>query len=282
VFYTGAALTQKATLAVDYLMSQAGGGVKRFALIGTDDIYQRTTHKILRGYLTDKGVSDADIDEKYIPKDHRNHQVTLANLRWFSLGGHMAIISTLTGDSSVLFYQELAKQGMKAPEVPVLAFFSTEQELRNLDPRSLVGHLAVWSYFMNLQNATNEEFKAKWAFYAKTKNLPGADKPLTNDPMEATYMGVHLWKQAVEQAKSTQTDKVIAAMAGQTFKAPSGFVVKMDERNHHLRKPVFIGKLNTEGQFNVVWKTPSLVNPQPWRSYTMGNDKKPNVPETIR
>ncbi len=279
VFYTGSALSPKAILAVDYLMSKAGGGVKRFALIGTDDIYQRATHKILGGYLRDKGVSEADIDEKYIPKDQRNHQVTVSNLRWFSLGGKTAIISTLTGDSNVLFYQELAQQGMQASEIPVLAFFSSEQELRSLDSRSRVGHFAVWSYFMSLKNAINEEFKAKWAFYAKTQKLPGADKPLTNDPMEATYMGVYLWKQAVEQAKSTQADKVRAAMAGQTFKAPSGFVVKMDERNHHLHKPVFIGKVNTEGQFNVVWKTPTLVNSQPWRSYNISNDKKPNVLE---
>ena len=121
---------------------------------------------------------------------------------------------------------------------------------------------------------SNEEFKKKWAAYAKAKKLPGADKPLTNDPMEATYVGIHMWKQAVEKAKSTDTDKVIAAMAGQKFNAPDGFDIKMDEKNHHLWKPVFIGEVQKDGQFNVVWKTKGPIRAQPWSQYIEGNDRE--------
>ena len=139
--------------------------------------------------------------------------------------------------------------------MPVVAFSVGEEELRGVDTKPLVGHLAAWNYFMSLKNPVNDAWKKEWAAYAKAKKLPGADKPLTNDPMEATYVGIHMWKQAVEKAKSFDTDKVIAAMAGQSFKAPDGFTIKMDEKNHHLHKPVFIGEVKADGQFNVVWKT---------------------------
>ena len=131
------------------------------------------------------------------------------------------MVSTINGDSNVPFYKELGNAGLKAKDVPVVAFSVGEEELRGVDTKPLVGHLAAWNYFMSIKNPTNDEFTKKWAAYAKAKKLPGPDKPLTNDPMEATYIGIHMWKQAVEKAKSTDIDKVIAAMAGQTFKAPS-------------------------------------------------------------
>ena len=130
---------------------------------------------------------------------------------------------------------------------------------------------------MSMKNPANDAFMKQWAAYAKAKNLPDADKPLTNDPMEATYIGIHMWKQAVEKAKTTDIDKVIAAMAGQTFKAPDGFTIKMDEKNHHLHKPVFIGEIQADGQFNVVWKTKGPIRAQPWSPYIAGNDKKKDV-----
>jgi urea transport system substrate-binding protein len=97
--------------------------------------------------------------------------------------------------------------------------------------------------------------------------------------MEATYVGMWMWKQAVEKAKSTDPDKVIVAMAGQSFKAPNGFTIKMDEKNHHLHKPVFIGEVQGNGQFNVVWKTPGPIRAQPWSPFIAGNDKKKDEPE---
>ena len=281
VFYTGAAPNQQAIPAVEYLMSKDGGGAKRFVLLGTDYVYPRTTNKILRAFLISKGIKETDIDEKYTPFGHSDYQTIVADVKKFSAGGKTAVISTINGDSNVPFYKELGNQGLKATDVPVVAFSVGEEELRGVDTKPLVGHLAAWNYFMSLKNPANDEFKAKWAAYAKAKKLPGADKPLTNDPMEATYIGIYMWKQAVEQAKSLESDKVIAAVGGQTFKAPSGFTVKMDERNHHLHKPVFIGEVTADGQFNIVWKTAGPVRANPWSPFIQGNDKKKDVPEKM-
>jgi len=279
VIYTGAAPNQQAIPAVEYLMSKEGGGAKRFVLLGTDYVYPRTTNKILRAFLHSKGVKDADIDEKYTPFGHSDYQTIVADIKKFAAGGKTAVISTINGDSNVPFYKELGNQGLKATDVPVVAFSVGEEELRGVDTKPLVGHLAAWNYFMSLKNPANDAFKKKWAEYAKAKKLPGADKPLTNDPMEATYIGIHMWKQAVEKAKSTDTDKVIAAMSGQTFQAPGGFTSTMDAKNHHLHKPVFIGEVKADGQFNVVWKTPAPVKAKPWSPYIEGNDKKKDEPE---
>ena len=281
VFYTGAAPNQQAIPAVEYLMSKDGGGAKRFVLLGTDYVYPRTTNKILRAFLKSKGVADADIMEEYTPFGHSDYQTIIAKVKKFSgEGKKTAVISTINGDSNVPFYKELGNAGLKAKDVPVVAFSVGEEELRGVDTKPLVGHLAAWNYFMSVKNPTNSEFTKKWGSYAKTKNIAGhKDKPLTNDPMEATYIGVHMWAQAVEKAKSTDTDKVIAAMAGQTFKAPSGFTATMDMKNHHLHKPVFIGEVKADGQFNVVWKTPGPVKAKPWSPFIEGNDKKKDEPD---
>ncbi|WP_028996298.1 urea ABC transporter substrate-binding protein [Azohydromonas australica] len=283
VFYTGAAPNQQAIPAVEYLMSKDGGSAKRFVLLGTDYVYPRTTNKILRAFLKSKGVADADIMEEYTPFGHADYQSIIAKIKKFSAEGKKtAVVSTINGDSNVPFYKELGNQGLKATDVPVVAFSVGEEELRGVDTKPLVGHLAAWNYFMSLKNPANDEFTKKWAAYAKAKNIAGhKDKPLTNDPMEATYIGINMWKQAVEKAKSTDVDKVIAAMAGQTFKAPSGFVAKMDEKNHHLHKPVFIGEVKADGQFSVVWKTPGPVKANPWSPYIPGNDKKKDEPEKL-
>ena len=282
VFYTGAAPNQQAIPAVEYLMSKDGGGAKRFVLLGTDYVYPRTTNKILRAFLKSKGIKDSDIDEKYTPFGHSDYQTIVADIKKFSQGGKTAVISTINGDSNVPFYKELGNAGLKAKDVPVVAFSVGEEELRGVDTKPLVGHLAAWNYFMSVKNPTNTAFIKSWSDYAKAKKIPGQmDKPLTNDPMEATYVGMYMWKQAVEKAKSTDTDKVIAAMAGQTFKAPDGFTIKMDEKNHHLHKPVFIGEIKADGQFNVVWKTPAPIKAKPWSPYIEGNDKKKDQPEKM-
>jgi urea transport system substrate-binding protein len=281
VFYTGAAPNQQAIPAVEYLMSKDGGGAKRFVLLGTDYVYPRTTNKILRAFLKAKGVGEADIMEEYTPFGHADYQSIIAKIKKFAAEGKKtAVISTINGDSNVPFYKELGNQGLKATDVPVVAFSVGEEELRGVDTKPLVGHLAAWNYFMSIKNPTNTAFIKQWSDYAKAKNLPGhKDKPLTNDPMEATYIGIHMWKQAVEKAKSTDTDKVIAAMAGQTFTAPSGITSKMDEKNHHLHKSVFIGEVKADGQFSVVWKTPGPVVADPWSDYIPENKDKKNEPE---
>jgi len=281
VFYTGAAPNQQAIPAVEYLMSKDGGGAKRFVLLGTDYVYPRTTNKILRAFLHSKGITDADIMEEYTPFGHSDYQTIIAKIKKFAAAGKKtAVVSTINGDSNVPFYKELGNQGLKAKDVPVVAFSVGEEELRGVDTKPLVGHLAAWNYFMSIKNPTNAAWIKEWTAYSKKMKLPTASKPLTNDPMEATYIGIHMWKQAVEKAKSTDTDKVIAAMAGQTFKAPDGFLIKMDEKNHHLHKPVFIGEVKADGQFNVVWKTKGPVRAQPWSPFIPGNDKKKDVPDT--
>ncbi len=279
VFYTGAAPNQQAIPAVEYLMSKDGGAAKRFFLLGTDYVYPRTTNKILRAFLKSKGVADKDIEEVYTPFGHSDYQTIVANIKKFSAAGKTAVISTINGDSNVPFYKELGNAGLKATDVPVVAFSVGEEELRGVDTKPLVGHLAAWNYFMSLKNPENEKFIKMYKDWAVKAKLPNADKVVTNDPMEATYIGIHMWKQAVEKAKSTDVDKVIAAVAGQTFKAPSGFTEKMDEKNHHLHKPVFIGEVKADGQFNIVWKTPGPVRAQPWSPFIPGNDKKKDVPE---
>jgi urea transport system substrate-binding protein len=274
VFYTGAAPNQQAIPATEYLMSKEGGGAKRFVLLGTDYVYPRTTNKILRAFLHSKGVKDSDIDEVYTPFGHADYQTIVANIKKFAAGGKTAVISTINGDSNVPFYKELGNAGLKATDVPVVAFSVGEEELRGVDTKPLVGHLAAWNYFESVKNPVNAAFIKKWKAYAKAKGLANADTVVTNDPMEATYVGINMWKQAVEKAKSTDTDKVIAAMAGQTFKAPSGYTLEMDKTNHHLHKPVMIGEIKADGQFNVVNKTKTTIRAQPWSPYIPGNEGK--------
>jgi urea transport system substrate-binding protein len=280
VFYTGAAPNQQAIPAVEYLMSKDGGEAKRFVLLGTDYVYPRTTNKILRAFLKSKGVADADIMEEYTPFGHSDYQTIIAKIKKFSSEGKKtAVVSTINGDSNVPFYKELGNAGLKATDVPVVAFSVGEEELRGVDAKPLVGHLAAWNYFMSLKNPENEKFVKLYKDWAKKNKLPNAGTVVTNDPMEATFVGIHMWKQAVEKAKSTDTDKVIAAMAGQTFNAPSGYTLKMDETNHHLWKPVFIGEIKADGQFDVVWKTKGPIRAQPWSPFIAGNEKKKDAPE---
>src|SRR6187455_2207343 len=281
VFYTGAAPNQQAIPAVEYLMSKDGGSARRFVLLGTDYVYPRTTNKILRAFLHSKGITDADIMEEYTPFGHADYQTIIGKIKKFAgEGKKTAVVSTINGDSNVPFYKELGNQGLKATDVPVVAFSVGEEELRGVDTKPLVGHLAAWNYFQSIKNPTNTAFIKKWGDYAKAKNVPGhKDKPLTNDPMEATYIGIHMWAQAVTKAKSTDSDKVIAAMAGQTFPAPGGFTSTMDATNHHLHKPVFIGEIKSDGQFNVVWKTPGPVKAEPWSPYIPENKGKKDEPE---
>ena len=275
IFYTGAAPNQQAIPAAEYLLNQ---GIKRFVLLGTDYGYPRTTNKILRAYLLSKGVAEKDIDERYTPFGYKDYQAIVAGIKTFSAGAKTAVLSTINGDSNAGFYRELVAQGLKAGDVPVIAFSVGEEELRGLNAGPLAGHLASWNYFMSLDGADNDSFKRKWASYSQAKRLMGAAKPLTNDPMEATYIGINLWKQAVEKAGSPDVDKVILALSGQTFKAPSGHLITMDEKNHHLHKPVYIGAIQADGQFKVVWASAGTIRAEPWSRYIPGNNAKGDEP----
>lgn len=276
VFYTGAAPNQQAIPAVEYLLSDEGGGAKRVFLLGTDYVYPRTTNKILRAFLNSKGIKDSDIQEVYTPFGHADYQTIVADIKQFSQGGKTAVVSTINGDSNVPFYKELGNQGLSAQDVPVVAFSVGEEELRGIDTKPLVGHLAAWNYFMSVDTPANQTFTKAWADYVKSANLPGGAGRVTNDPMEATWVGMQLWRQAVEKAGTADVDAVRKAIVGQSVDAPSGFKLTMDG-NHHLHKPVMIGEIQDDGQFEVVWNTEGPVRAQPWSPYIAGNEGKPDV-----
>ncbi len=274
VFYTGAAPNQQAIPAVEYLMSAKGGGAKKWVLLGTDYVYPRTTNKILRYFLKGKNVSEDNIMEKYTPFGHADYQTIVADIKKFAAGTPTAVVSTINGDSNVPFYKELANQGLKASDIPVVAFSVGEEELRGIDTKPLVGHLAAWNYFMSIDTPENKKFIGDWKAYVKAHNLPDAEKRVTNDPMEATYIGIKMWAQAVEQAGTTEVNAVRQAIGYQVVRSPSGFNIPIDAKNHHLHKPVFIGEVKADGQFQVVWKTDGPIRAQAWSPYIPESAKK--------
>ena len=265
VFYTGAAPNQQAIPAVDYLMSNEGGSVKRWVLAGTDYVYPRTTNKILEAYLKQKGVAQEDIMINYTPFGHSDWQTIVSDIKKFgSAGKKTAVVSTINGDANVPFYKELGNQGIKATDIPVVAFSVGEEELAGLDAKPLVGHLAAWNYFESIKTAANANFIKEW--HAFTKN----DKRTTNDPMEAHYIGFNMWVKAVEKVKSTDTDKVIDALPGIKQANLTGGISTLLP-NHHITKPVYIGEIRPDGQFDVVWKTKGLVPGAAWSAYLPGS-----------
>ena len=258
VFYTGAAPNQQAIPAVDYLMSKDGGEVKRWVLAGTDYVYPRTTNKILEAYLKAKGVKQEDIMINYTPFGHSDWQSIVADIKKFgSAGKKTAVVSTINGDANVPFYKELGNQGIKAKDIPVVAFSVGEEELAGIDTKPLVGHLAAWNYFQSVKNPANEAFIKEWQTFTKNP------KRVTNDPMEAHVIGFNMWVEAVKKAGTTDPNKVIDAIIGIKVPNLTGGVSEMLP-NHHITKPVLIGEIAANGQFDVVWKTPSLVPGAAW------------------
>ena len=263
VFYTGAAPNQQAIPAVDYLMKQEE--VKRWVLAGTDYVYPRTTNKILETYLRAKGVAAKDIMINYTPFGHSDWQTIVADIKKFgSAGKKTAVVSTINGDANVPFYKELANQGIQAEDIPVVAFSVGEEELAGLDTKPLVGHLAAWNYFMSLDTDANDSFIKKWQRFIKSTER------VTNDPMEAHYIGFNMWVKAVTKAGTTQTDAVLSSIIGVTVPNLSGGYSAMMP-NHHITKPVLIGEIQADGQFETVWKTPGLVAGDAWSDFLPGS-----------
>src|SRR5947209_4192187 len=263
VFYTGAAPNQQAIPAVDYLMKDEK--VKRWVLAGTDYVYPRTTNKILEAYLKAKGVPQEDIMINYTPFGHSDWQTIVSDIKKFgSAGKKTAVVSTINGDANVPFYKELGNQGIKATDIPVVAFSVGEEELAGIDTKPLLGHLAAWNYFQSIKDPANEKFIKAWQAYTKNP------KRVTNDPMEAHVIGFEMWVKAVEKVKSTDPDKVIDALPCTEAPNLTGGVAKMLP-NHHITKPVFIGEIKANGQFDVVWKTPGLVAGDAWSKELEGS-----------
>ena len=258
VFYTGAAPNQQAIPAVEYLMGDEGGAAKRWVLEGTDYVYPRTTNKILEAFLKSKGVAADDIKINYTPFGYSDWQTEVAAIKQFAAAGKKtAVVSTINGDANVPFYKELSNAGIKASDIPVVAFSVGEEELAGIDTKNLVGHLAAWNYFESVKNPTNDGFIKQWHAFIKNP------KRVTNDPMEAHYIGFKMWAQAVRQAGTTDVDAVRQAMYGQKVQAPSGFTSVMNA-NHHLSKPVMIGEIRPDGQFDVVWQTKEPIKADAW------------------
>ena len=263
VFYTGAAPNQQAIPAVDYLMNDIG--VERWVLAGTDYVYPRTTNKILKAYLKAKGVADSDIMINYTPFGHSDWQTIVADIKSFgSEGKQTAVVSTINGDANVPFYKELGNQNVDASDIPVIAFSVGEEELSGLDTTPLVGHLAAWNYFMSVDAESNYEFIDKWTTFI------GDDKRVTNDPMEAHYIGFNMWVKAVEKAGSADPEAVQEAIIGITTPNLSGGVSAMMP-NHHITKPVLIGEIQADGQFDIIWETAGLVSGDAWSDFLPGS-----------
>jgi len=263
VFYTGAAPNQQAIPAVDYLMKEEK--VTRWVLEGTDYVYPRTTNKILEAYLKSKKVADADISINYTPFGHADWQTRVAAIKRFgSAGRKTAVVSTINGDANVPFYKELGNQGVQAKDIPSVAFSVGEEELAGIDTKPLLGHLAAWNYFQSIDTPINKEFIGKWKTFIKDP------KRVTNDPMEAHVIGFAMWVEAVKKAGTTNPDKVIDAIVGIKVPNLTGGMSEMLP-NHHITKPVFIGEVRGDGQFDVVWKTPGLVAGDAWSKELPGS-----------
>lgn len=263
VFYTGAAPNQQAIPAVDYLMNEVK--VKRWVLAGTDYVYPRTTNKILEAYLKAKGVKQEDIMINYTPFGHSDWQNIVSDIKRFGAAGKKtAVVSTINGDANVPFYRELGNQKVTAEDIPVVAFSVGEEELSGIDTKPLVGHLAAWNYFMSEDNAANAAFIKQWKAFIKNP------KRVTNDPMEAHYIGFNMWVKAVQKAGTTDTDKVVDAIIGIEAPNLTGGISKMLP-NHHITKPVLIGEIQEDGQFLTVSKTDGLVPGDAWSDYLEGS-----------
>jgi urea transport system substrate-binding protein len=259
VFYTGASPNQQAIPAVDYLMKDLS--VKRWVLAGTDYVYPRTTNKILEAYLISKGVKKEDIMINYTPFGHSDWQSIVSDIKKFGTQGKKtAVVSTINGDANVPFYKELGNQGISAEDIPVVAFSVGEEELSGIDTKPLVGHLAAWNYFMSVEDKANSEFIKKWQAFTKNP------KRVSNDPMEAHVIGFNMWVKAVEKAKTTDATAVQNAIIGVKVPNLTGGISEMLP-NHHITKPVLIGEIQDDGQFEVVWSTKGLVAGDAWSDF---------------
>ena len=266
VFYTGATPNEQLIPAAAYMMSPDGGSKKKFYLLGTDYVFPRTANKVLKAYLLSKGVPPQNIVEEYTPFGFSDYQTIVSKIKDFAKDGDACVLSTINGDSNVPFYKEFAAQGLTADQCPIMAFSVAEDELRSMDTEKLVGHLACWNYFQSIDTPANKKFVADFKAYCKDHGLPGGENRVTDDPIEAAYFGVYVWKNACEKCGSFDIHKVVPAVLGEKFDAPGGEIM-MDPINHHTWKQVFIGQIRADGQFDIVWQSKGLVHPDSFSPY---------------
>jgi urea transport system substrate-binding protein len=274
VFYTGASPNQQLVPAAQYMIDEIGS--KKFYLLGTDYVFPRTANKVLKAYLLSRGIPESDIMEEYTPFHHQDYQTIVGKIKKFAAGGKACVLSTINGDSNVPFYKEFANQGLTSDDCPIVAFSVAEDELRAMDVPPLVGHLAAWNYFQSIDTPENKKFVDAFKAYCAKNNLPGGANRVTDDPIEAAYFGVYVWKAAVEKAGSFDVDKVRTAIYGLEFDAPGG-KKKMHATNQHTYKPVYIGEIKADGQFKIVWKSDGLVEPDSY-SKLLWKGKEDQIP----
>jgi urea transport system substrate-binding protein len=268
IFYTAEAVGQQATPGVDYLLNELGK--KKFYLLGSDYVYPRTTNLVLKEYLASKGIPESAIIEKYTPFGHTDYQQIVAEIKQFGASGDAAVVSTLNGDTNVPFFRELANAGIKSEDIPVISFSVSEDEFRGLPTKDLVGHLGAWSYFMSIDTPANDNFKKNFFAWLATSTVPGIEKKgrVTNSPMVLSYVGVYLWKAAVEKAGTFDVDAVRTALeSGVSFDGPGGKVTM--QKNHHITKNVYIGETLADGQFKIL-KSYEGVYGEPFLKGTFG------------
>ncbi len=258
VFYTAASPNQQLVPAAKYAMDELG--CKKFYLLGTDYVFPRTANKVLKAYLIKQGVSESNIMEEYTPFGHQDYQTIVNKIKAFAASGDACVLSTINGDSNVPFYTEFANQGLTSDDCPIIAFSVAEDELRAMDTEKLVGHLAAWNYFQSIDTPENKKFVEAFKAYCAKNNLPGGKDRVTDDPIEAAYYGVYVWAKAAEKAGTFDVDKVRQAVYGMEFDAPGG-KKKMHATNQHTYKPVYIGTIRADGQFDIAWQTDGLVEP---------------------
>lgn len=248
------------------MMSEDGGEIKKFFLLGTDYVFPRTANNILKNHLLSRGIPEKNIMEAYYPFGHKDYAAIMSKIRKFAKDDDACVLSTINGESNVPFYEEFAKQGLRSEDCPIMAFSVAEDELRNMKNKYLAGHLAAWNYFQSLDTAENRRFVKNFKTYCRENNLPGGAGRVTDDPIEAAYFGVYVWKAACEKAGSFDIEKVIPSILGLGFDAPGG-KKRMHPKNHHTYKPAYIGEIRSDGQFDIIWMSSGLVEPEPYSKY---------------
>jgi len=252
IFYTGAAPNQQIEPSVDWLLTNKG---KDFFLVGSDYVFPRTANTIIKAQLQAKGGKT--VGEDYLPLGNTEVTAIIAKIK-SALPNGGVIYNTLNGDSNVAFFKQMQGAGLNPDKYPSMSVSIAEEEVKAIGPEYLKGHYAAWNYFMTVDSPANKKFVEAF------KKKYGADR-VTNDPMEAAYIAVYLWKQAVEKAKSTELEAVRKAAVGQTLEAPEGKVTM--ENNHHISKVVRIGEVTSDGQFKIVSSTDKSVEPIPWNQF---------------
>ena len=251
--------------AVDYLMSAEGGGAKRFFMLGSDYVWPRTINKQLKAYWKGKGIAETSWHEEYVPFGFSNFQTLVNQIRTFAdqPGGQPVVVLTVVGNSIPDFLREFVNQGIKATDIPVLGLDAVEADLEGLDTKALVGHLNCWAYLQAAKGAANQKFLADWAAYVKAKKVPFSGE-ISIDPMVSAYDAVHLWALAAAKAGSFAVPEVKKAFPGISFDCPSGYTIKMTADNNYVYRGVFIGSVNENKGFDILWQSKDTPKPVPF------------------